>query len=282
MFASLGAELVKLRKRVSTWVLASIWLAVVILLNYVLIYALISNAPAPTVPPGTPQAQQEQLQKQQEQYEEQQLGFLYPEKVVPNLIPSFSNLGAPIVLILGALAVGSEYGWATFKTILTQRPGRLSVFSGKLLALGVVLALLVVVIFFAGAVSGYIIAGLSGGPLRGPPGGELVRALGAGWLILAVWATLGALLATLLRSTALSVGIGLVYSFGLEGIISNLPIQSESFTNIVEYLPGQNATALAGSFSGQGSAPKAALVLLAYTAVFVVIAALVFRRRDVA
>jgi ABC-2 type transport system permease protein len=288
MLASLGAELIKLRKRVSTWVLGLIWLGVIVLLNYVLIYALLSNAPPPTFPPDTPKAQQEQLQKQQEQYEQQQLAFLYPEKVVPNLISSFPNLGAPIVLILGALAVGSEYSWATFKTVLTQRPSRLSVFFGKLLALGVVLALLVVLIFFAGAICSYIIAGLSGGSFRGPPAGGLVRALGAGWLILAVWATLGALLATLLRSTALAVGIGLVYSLGLEGIITNLPIQNETFKKVIEFLPGQNSSFLAGSFSDQDlaapqpvDATQATLVLLAYTAAFVLLAALVFRRRDV-
>ena len=288
MLVSLGAELLKLRKRVSTWVLGLIWLAVIILLNYALIYVLLSNAPPPTFPAGTPKAQQEQLQEQQEQYEEQQLAFLYPEKVVPNLTPGFPSLGAPIVLILGALAVGSEYSWSTFKTVLTQRPSRLAVFFGKLLALGVVLALLVVLIFVAGAASGYVVAGLSGEPLTGPPAGELIRALGAGWLILAVWATLGALLATLLRSTALAVGIGLVYSLGLESIITNLPIQNETYRDVIGFLPGQNSTFLAESFSKQGltspqpvDATQATFVLLAYTTAFVLLAALVFRRRDV-
>ena len=40
MLASLGAELLKLRKRPSTWVLGLIWLAVTILLNYTLAYAV--------------------------------------------------------------------------------------------------------------------------------------------------------------------------------------------------------------------------------------------------
>ena len=40
MLASLGAELLKLRKRPSTWVLGLIWLAVIILLNYTLAYAV--------------------------------------------------------------------------------------------------------------------------------------------------------------------------------------------------------------------------------------------------
>ena len=289
MLASLGAELLKIRKRPSTWVLASIWLAVIVLLNYTLTYALLSSVPPPASPEGTPKQPQEQLQ---EQFQQQQLRVLYPENLVPNLISGYPNVGAPIALILGALAAGSEYGWATFKTVLTQQPGRSAVFFGKLLALGVVLALLVVLTFATGAVSGLVVAVLSGAPVKGPPVGELIRALGAGGLILATWAALGALLATLLRSTALSIGIGLVYSLGLETVISSMPIQNKTFENTREFLPGRISASLANSFSGQASggfsAPiptvdawQATLVLLAYTAAFVLLAAYVFSRRDV-
>jgi ABC-2 type transport system permease protein len=292
MLASLGAELLKLRKRPSTWVLACIWLIFTILLSYALAYALLSNAPPPTVPEGTPKAQREQLREQQEAFKEEQLEALYPENLVSNLTPGFSNLGPPLALILGALAMGSEYGWATFKTVLTQRPGRYAVFCGKLLALGIVLALLVVLTFAAGAASGYVITALEGGSFGLPAAGELVRALGAGTLILATWAALGVLLATLLRSTALSIGLGLVYSLVLEAIVLNLPIQNKAFQDVREFFPGQNSNFLANSFSGQSQggfatsqqpveAPQAALVLLAYTAVCVLLAAFVFHRRDV-
>ena len=259
MLASLGAELLKIRRRPSTWVLPLIWLAIIVLLNYTLTYALLSNVPPPTFPEGTPKQQQEQLREQQEQFQEQQLRSLYPENLVRNLIPGYPSVGAPIALILGALAVGSEYGWATFKTILTQRPGRTALFLGKLLALGVILALLVALTFATGAASSLVVAALAGGPLKGPPLGELLRALGAGFLILAVWASLGALLSTLLRSTALSIGLGLVYSLVLETVIFNLPINSESFTNAREFFPGQNSSSLADSFSTQpptGFAPQ--------------------------
>jgi ABC-2 type transport system permease protein len=290
MLASLGAELLKIRKRPSRWVLPLIWLAIIVLLNYTLTYALLSSAPPPSFPEGTPKKQQEQLQQQQEQFQEQQLRFLYPENLVPNLIPGYPNVGAPIALILGALAVGSEYGWSTFKTVLTQRPGRTALFFGKLLALGVVLALLVVLTFATAAASSLLVAVLAGAPVKEPPLGELVRALGAGFLILTTWAAFGALLATLLRSTALS--IGLVYSLVLETVIFNLPIRNESFTNARDFFPGQNSSSLADSFSEQAptgfapptppvDAPQAALVLLSYTAAFIVLAALVFRRRDV-
>jgi ABC-2 type transport system permease protein len=290
MLASFGAELLKIRKRPSTWVLPLIWLSIIVLLNYTLTYTLLSNVPPPTFPEGTPRAQQEQLREQQEQFQEQQLQGLYPENLVPGLIPGYPSIGAPIALILGALAVGSEYGWATLKTVLTQRPGRTALFLGKLLALGGVLALLVVLTFASGAASSFVVAVLAGAPLQGPPLGELLRALGAGFLILAVWASLGALLATLLRSTALTIAIGLVYSLILESVIFNLPIPNESFQNARELFPGQNSSSLADSFSAQAptgltpppvDAAQATLVLLAYTAAFVALATLVFRRRDV-
>jgi ABC-2 type transport system permease protein len=292
MLTSVGAELLKIRRRPSSWVLPLIWLAIIVLLNYALTYTLLSNVPPPTFPEGTPQQQQEQLREQQEQFQEQQLRSLYPENLVRNLIGGYPSVGAPIALILGALAVGSEYGWATFKTILTQRPGRTALFLGKLFALGVILALLVALTFATGAIASLVVAALAGGPVKGPPLGELLRAIGAGFLILAVWAALGALLSTLLRSTALSIGLGLVYSLVLETVIFNLPINSESFTNARRFFPGQNSSSLADSFSGQPSAgiappssqidgEQAALVLLAYTLAFVVIATLVFRRRDV-
>ena len=250
MLASLGAELLKLRKRPSIWVLGCIWLAVTILLNYTLAYALLSSVPPPTVPADTPKAQREQLREQQEDFQEQQLEFLYPENLVSNLTTGFPNLGAPIALILGALAVGSEYGWTTFKTVLTQRPGRLGLYFGKLLALGIVLALLVVLIFAAGAASGYVVGGLEDAPVGWPAAGELARALGAGGLILAIWAALGVLLATLLRSTALSIGIGLVYYFVLETSIFNLLFQNKAFREAREFFPDQNSSFLANSFSG--------------------------------
>ena len=292
MLASLGAELLKIRKRPSTWVLPLIWLSIIVLLNYTLTYALLSNVPPPTFREGTPKAQQEQLREQQAQFQEQQLRSLYPDNLVRNLIPGYPSVGAPIALILGALAVGSEYGWSTFKTILTQRPGRTALFFGKLLALGVILALLVVLTFATGAACSFTVAVLAGAPFKGPPVGELLRALGAGFLILAVWASLGALLATLLRSTALSIGIGLVYSLVVEAVIFNLPIRNESFTNAREFFPGQNSSSLADSFSQQAptgfapptpqiDAPQAALVLLAYTTAFLALATLVFYRRDV-
>ena len=54
-------------------------------------------------------------------------------------------------------------------------------------------------------------------PVSWPGLFDLVRALGAGWLILAVWAMLGVLLGVLWRGTALAIGLGILYGLVIEG-----------------------------------------------------------------
>ena len=293
MGASFRAESLKLRKRPAVWILGLIWLGLAVVLGYVAVYAFVANAPPAPVPRGVPQEERAQIQRQDRQFQEQQLRSLLPENAVSGALSSFANLGAAVALILGTLAVGGEYGWGTLKTIVTQRPNRSQVFGGKLLALLVVLAVFAVLILASSAVASYAVAVLQEASVNWPPAGEFIRALGAGVLILALWAALGAFLATLFRSTALAVGLGLVYLLVLEVLLLSLPIPNESYREAGRFFPGQNSTFLANAFApgGAGGVPglpgtpagagQAALVVAAYTIVFVVLAALIFRRRDV-
>lgn len=278
MGASFGAEFFKLRKRPATWVLAGVLLLFVVLLGYFLTYMFISSIPQDQSQPNSFPV--DLIKK-----------TLLPENFLSNLLSGLSSLGGAIALILGALAAGSEYGWGTLKTALTQRPGRLSVFSGKLLALGAILAVFVTVAFTAAALSSYIIAQLENAASNWPQLQEIARAMGASWLIFAVWSALGLFLAIIFRSTALAIGLGLIYMLVLESIVTSLPIQNETFKTVRKALPGENARSLAMSFGqppeGLG-APKplieptqAALVLAAYTVALILAAALSFRRRDV-
>lgn len=282
--ASFRAELLKLRKRPAVWVLGALWLALLVLFAYALPYAFFAGAPE--LPQGLPP----EAQAQEQAAFNQQKAQLYPVNLVPHVLSGFDGFGAPIALIFGVLAVGSEYSWGTLNTILSQRPGRLGAFFAKMLALAAVLALFVVLAFAIGTVGSLLVALLENGPLQWPSLIQALEALGAGGVILAVWAALGVFLATLFRGTALAIGLGLFYALALEGIISGLPISNEFYR---QGFLGQNSAFLATSFASdtlsQGLAPpgaevgavQAALVLCAYIAVFVIVAALVFRRRDV-
>ncbi len=277
MYSSFLAEVLKLRKRPIVWVLGGLWLVILVFFLYLLpaLFFTITLADTPAEV-----ASETSLQEQ--------LPVLAPENLVTYLLRFlFPGLGMTVALILGALVAGSEYSWGTIKTILSQRPGRLNVLSGKLLALLILLVIFVLIAFLGGSVSSLAVALFSGESLARPPVLVLLGGLGVGALILVVWAAFGFALATLFRNTALAVGLGLIYSFAVEPALSNLSTMNESLQSLVRFFPGTNTSALSFAFEDPGlregllSPAQSTLVILIYTVVFVLIAALVFWRRDV-
>ena len=279
MGASFSAELIKLGKRPATWVLALIWLALVVLFGYVLTYLVFADMPQEAMPPGADQ--------------DAFLRVLFPENVLSNVLTGFSSTGGgPVALILGALAVGGEYGWGTLKTTLTQRPGRTGVLLGKVLMLGLALVGFVLLAFAAGAATSLVIARIEDVNVAWPPVGEILRAFGAGFLILAAWTAVGAALAVLFRATPFAIGLGLVYALLLEGLAGTLLAANRDYDAFRKFLLNENSNALIGSFGsaspeGFGTPEsivdptRAVLTLSAYTVAFVVLAALLLRGRDV-
>jgi ABC-2 type transport system permease protein len=270
MTGNITAELLVLRKRAATWILLGIWTLLGIFFAYVIPYALDpEDAPA-------------------------RLDQFFPESLVENVIAGFPFFGGVFALMLGVFALGSEYGWDTLKTLFTQRPGRLQVLTAKLAALAIVLVAFVLALFAAGAVTSYVIAQIEGAPVSWPSAWLLVRALAAGWLILAVWAALGVLLGVLTRGTSLAIGVGILYALLIEGLLSNMSAL-EPVTGVFLRANGYSiATALGtptqdiessgpGSFGGPFvDGVQAVAVLAAFIAGFAAISALLLRRRDVA
>lgn len=203
-----------------------------------------------------------------------------------------------MALVLGALSVGSEYGWHTLKLALTQRPGRLSFLCGKFLAVGAVLAVVTLLALLASAASSYAVAMLQGGPTNWPLPAEVLKGFAAGWLILVAFAALGFFLAILLKGSAPAIAIGLLYALVVQDLFLPLAsFQSETAARFSRVLPGRNAGDLAGYFGGSRQAAQAsglppglepvdpsqaALVLAAYVVIFLSTSMLLFWRRDVA
>lgn len=205
MLASLSFELLKLRKRMAVWVLDAILVFFVLFFDYFQFYSAIESLEAGGIDPTG------QISDVREFRE-----YLLPGSVTVNVAGLLSFFGGPIALILGALAAGSEYGWGTLKTTLTQRPGRLSILSGKVLAMGVVVAVLSLLALGAGAIGSYVVAGLFEEPVDWPTLGNVLKGLGVIWLILGAWASLGVFLALIFQGTALPIGLGLVYGLVIE------------------------------------------------------------------
>jgi hypothetical protein len=171
------------------------------------------------------------------------------------------------------------------------------VFAAKLAAVGITLIPFVVVLFVAGAVASVVIAQLEDAPVVFPSAWLLVRAIAAGWLMLATWAALGVLLGVLTRGTSLAIGIGIQYALVIEGLLSAFADSVtvlEPLTDVFLRANGYSlVTALGastasinsngpGSFSGPFVASGqaiAALVILG--GLFATFAATLLRRRDV-
>jgi ABC-type transport system involved in multi-copper enzyme maturation permease subunit len=268
------AELLSIRKRASTWILLAIWTALALTFAYVVPYIQYTNDSG-----------------------RRSLADLLPESLVGTLLAGFPFFGGVLALMLGVLAVGSEYGWGTLKTLFTQGPGRLRVFGAKLIAVAAVLLVFVLVVYLLGALASWAIAANEGADVTWPSAWLLVRGIAGGWLVFAVWAALGVLLAVVTRGTALATGIGILYAFVVEGLLSALAREVSLLDGLVEFFVRANGYSLVavlgvsaedvsdsgpGSFSGPFVAGGQALLVLAvYLAAFVLAAGWLLRRRDV-
>jgi ABC-type transport system involved in multi-copper enzyme maturation permease subunit len=119
----------------------------------------------------------------------------------------------------------------------------------------------------------------------------------AAWLILAVWAALGVLLATVTRGTSFAIGLGILYGLVVEGLLSAFFDGISSLEPLLNGLIRTNGYSLVaplgniqeiardngpGSFSGPYVGGwQSLIVLIAYLALFTGISAAIFRRRDV-
>ena len=273
MTRDVAAELLILRKRAATWILLGIWTLLGVFFAYIVPYAL------------DPEDATGGLEQ-----------FL-PESLAGTLIAGFPFFGGVFALMLGVFAFGSEYGWGTLKTLFTQGPGRLRVFAAKLAALAIVLVPFVLTLFAAGAVASYVIAQIEDAPANWPSAWLLIRAMAAGWLILAAWAAVGVLLGVLTRGTSLAIGVGILYALVIEGLLSAFADTVSLLQPLTEVFLRANGYSLAaalgasvdsiessgpGSYSGplvnglQGAAVLAVLI-----AALVTLTGLLLRRRDV-
>lgn len=276
MWNSFTAEMDKSFRRPAVWILIAVGTTLSVVFNYVIPYVTYATAGSDV----SAAAQRETL------------AILLPGQWLPAILSGFPLFASAITLVLGALIVGSEFNWETFKTVLVQRPGRKSVLSGKFLTLAVAVFVFVLSVFVAGAASSAIVALIESAPMNWPSIGELLLAVGAGWFILVVWAAFGAMLATLSRGTSLAIGLGLVYLLAVEGLIAFAAQSSELIAALWRVLPRANTGSIAAALvpstiSGPGveaavGPAQATLVVAVYLSGFVLVTGMVFLKRDVA
>jgi ABC-2 type transport system permease protein len=273
--------MLKLVKWPAMWVLAAVFLVLSQVFGYLIPYVAYRSGGGSGFAAGETAAQL--------------LADVLPGRLVPNTLGGFPMFAGAIALIIGAVATASEYGWGTLKTILTQRPRRLSVLAGKLLSIATVILALVVVVFAVNASWSWVIAAAEGRSMDWPSVLELGRGIGAGWLVLGMWSLLGAVLGIAFRSTSLAVGLGLVWALAVENLIRGFASLLGFLDVLQRGMPGTNAGSLVASLGAPtldqpGGTPgvtavvngsHAVIVLIAYVVVFAVIAGVALRRQDV-
>ena len=277
MIASFRAETLKMRKRWANWILLLVLLAVMLLIGYVISYVVLTH------PPKRFQSEVPASVLKRE---------VFPENIVPNVLAGMGTIGAAIMIILGGLNTASEYGWATVQTILIQKPGRVAVLLGKLLALVLASLLISVVVVAVAALASYVLATVDGTSSVWPTADVLSRGFAALWFQLLVWTMFGMFLGLAFRSTAAAIGGGLTYLFVIETLVARLFSNTAGFKEVLKFLPGLNAAGINATFPFSFRNPNAAttvlvsatrgtITLVIYLLLFTILAALIFRRRDV-
>jgi ABC-type transport system involved in multi-copper enzyme maturation permease subunit len=281
MRGSLSAELLKLRKRPATWLVGAVFVTLGLVFAYLFPYLSYRGSGArqgPVAGSG-----------------EELLLDALPASLVPSALGGWPLFGGALALVLGALITGSEYGWGTLKTVLAQRPGRLAVLGGKLTAAGLVTAVMVVVSLTADALASWAIATAENRAVDWPPLPELTQGVAAGWLIVTMWCVVGMFLGTVLRGTALPVGIGLVWALVVEQLVRGFASTLDAIDVLQRWLPGTNAGALVAALGAPTQAQSrgtpgitdvvsgthATLVVAGYLIILAAATAIMLRRRDI-
>jgi ABC-2 type transport system permease protein len=286
MTAAIRAELRRLLRWPTTWVLSGTWLVLNLVFGYVFTYlsyrSATDDAPATGFGGGGTRSML--------------LAQMLPDQAPVTLVQGMPMFGGALLMILGALTVGSGYGWGTWKTVFTTGPRRSTALGGTFGAVAVVITGLVVVTLAVDLAASMLVAGVTGTAVVWPTVAGLLQGLGGALLIGGMWTAAGLLLGTLTRGPALAVGLGLVWALVVENLLRGVAALLGPLEAVTNVLPGTAAGSLAGAI---GAAPQsdpsgtpgvqtilaggtATMLLLAYAAVFLAASLALTARRDMA
>ena len=232
--------------------------------------------------------------------------FGTPAQNLQGLLPSQFNIQAvnelfftaPFI-VLGAVIAGGDWGRGTIKTSLLQGPSRARTFAGQTLAIMAACAISVVLSFALAAVASFLIRWYVGGAAGGaaaafPAAGVGGHTVAAGLLIGIAYGALGIALGTLCRSAAGGVAAALLWYALVDSFLYDLSISAGgAFQHVYDAFPAASAVTLTSMFGSPGGGASSAtyqpvrpllatLILVGYTLVFLGLAFLGLRRRDVA
>ena len=238
LWASMRAEAVRLGRWPAFWIVLGVWLLLNLTFAYLFNYLAYASGESGAMSDGLPR--------------DVLLGQLLPAAVPEVFTQGMAMFGGALMLVLGALAVGSGYGWGTWKTVFTQGPSRPAAIGGLLLSLLVVVVALVCAAFAVDLGVASLIAVSEGRPLVLPTLTRSVLGIGSGAAILGMWTLAGALVGAIARGPALAVGLGLIWVLVVENLLRGVAGIFGPIETVTDLLPGTAAGSLAGAMRTVG------------------------------
>jgi ABC-type transport system involved in multi-copper enzyme maturation permease subunit len=207
--------------------------------------------------------------------------------------PTLAEVESPSGLVAGLAAASSMFGivtlsaWAYFtaqdyssgliRLLVAAEPRRWPLLAGKALALTAITALGVTVAVAANLLAAPMVG--ASGVSTDAWGSDIGSVLADGWLNLflsqLVWGVLGLVMATVARSAMVAVSIGVGYVLVVESLLQMIDGAP------TDRLLGATLTAIAEGGTDALSYSTALAIGLAYVAIGLTVATLVFSRRDV-
>ncbi len=276
---STRAELMRLLRWPAVWITLGAWLGLSVLFGYLFPYLSYTTGDSSFADEGATSAEL--------------LARMLPPALPEVFLQGMPMFGGALMMVLGAMVAGNGYGWGTWKTVFSSGVRRGAGIGGSMVALtAIVVATLATSLLLDFGLS-LLVATTESQAVVMPAAGEVVEAVGIGFLVLEMWALLGYLLGTLARGPALAVGLGLVWSLVVENLLRGVGSLLGWVDSLTTVLPGTAAGSLVGSFVGVGSGDgtpgvldtvpggQAAVTVAAYVVLAVVASVVVVRRRDV-
>lgn len=280
VLASARADLLRLRRWPTMWVLAGVWTALSVMFSFAFPYMAYRSDDTGTAFQGGASA-------------EDVLTSMLPSSLPALIVAGTPMFGGAIVMILGALSAGSGYGWGTWKTVFTQGPSRAATFAGTVVSVGLLVVALMAWTVCLDVGLSCLVAAAEGREIVFASFASVAKAAGGATLILGMWAAAGILLGTLTRGPAVSVGLGLVWTLVIENLLRGTANLLDWLAVLTDHLPGSAAGSLAGAIGATAdgpdatpgvltvlSGPTAALFAGGYLVLFVLLAFVLVRRRD--
>ncbi|APA94393.1 ABC transporter permease [Nocardia seriolae] len=277
LLASTRAELLRLRKWPAFRIVLGTWILLNLTFAYLFNYLAYRTGSTTRMSNGLPR---DALIQQ-----------MLPASVPEVYTQGMAMFGGALMLVLGALAVGSGYGWGSWKTALTQGPARVHVIGAVVLSLALTVFALVLAAFVIDTGVAALIAGTEGQSLALPSAGHMLLGIASGTAILGMWTLAGAVVGAIARGPALAVGLGLVWVLVVENLLRGVAAIFSPIEAVTDHLPGTAAGSLAGSLRTVGgpatpgvlnilSRGESLLVLAVYVLVFAAGTVWLIRRRD--